>query len=136
LQALDFGLADTCCGAPVRAKFADQAKEASGKQRARAVRMISQEETEGYSHLSELPPGRTAIRGLPEGTKFWQLGWHESVEQHREAHVRVCSVVAEAIMQGFYYVTDGVGLEEIDQYARCSNGAGILLAGVCGRLRQ
>ena len=70
LQALDFGLADTCCGASAPSSPTRQ-KEASGKQRARAVRMISQEETEGYSHLTELPPGRTAIRGLPEGTKFW-----------------------------------------------------------------
>ena len=45
-------------------------------------------------------------------------------------------MVAEAIVQGFYDVPDVVGLEEVDQYARCSSGAGILLVGVCDRLRQ
>ena len=32
--------------------------------------MISQEEIDEYSHLSELLPGRTTIHGLPEGTSF------------------------------------------------------------------
>ena len=73
---------------------------------------------------------------LNERAELGQLGWRESVEQHREAHVWVWSVVAEAIMQGFNYVTDIVGLEEVDQYPRRSNGASILLASVCGRLRQ
>jgi hypothetical protein len=38
------------------------------------------------------------IHDLDERAELGQLGWRESVEQHREAHVRVCSVVAEAIM--------------------------------------
>jgi hypothetical protein len=45
-------------------------------------------------------------------------------------------MVAEAVVQGFYYVTDVVGLEEVDQYARCCNGVSILLADVCDWLRQ
>jgi hypothetical protein len=39
-------------------------------------------------------------------------------------------------VQGFYYVTDVVGLEEVEKYARCSNGVSISLTGVCDWLRQ
>lgn len=45
--------------------------EAWRNRRASAWRMISQEEIDGYSHLSELPPGRIAICGLPEDTQSW-----------------------------------------------------------------
>ena len=65
-----------------------------------------------------------------------QLGGRESVEQHREAHVRVCSVVAEAIVQGIYNVPDVVCLEVIEKNARRSSGASKLLAGVCDWLRH
>jgi hypothetical protein len=45
-------------------------------------------------------------------------------------------MVAEAVVQGFYYVTDVVGLEEVEKYARCSNGVSIPLAGICDWLGQ
>jgi hypothetical protein len=45
-------------------------------------------------------------------------------------------VVAEAIVQGFYVVTDVVGLEIVEKYVRCSSGASMLLAGICDRLRR
>jgi len=44
--------------------------------------------------------------------------------------------MAEAIAQGFYDVTDVVGLEEIDKYAPCCGDARILLGGDCDRLLQ